>query len=89
MNTVTPLHPPLTEAIRLPHPNDPDGGLINTAAFIQMAKNAGTARGDALYRAFTAAWRALEGQPLDDRAREEAAFLTAAEKVGLTFRHEG
>lgn len=68
MASVIEFHPPLTPFSATPNPEDPESYLLNVSFCVQLARDAGTPQGDALYRAFVSEWHALHGQPLSPEA---------------------
>lgn len=85
MNETTCLHPPLSQAKVTRHPEIDGEYLVNIAGVIRIAKDGETPKARALYRAFCAEFRALEGRLITDEAREQAAFKAAAESMGWRF----
>lgn len=86
MASVIEFHPPLTPFSATPNPEDPESYLLNVSFCVQLARDAGTPQGDALYRAFVSEWHALHGQPLSPEKREEVAWRAACAKVGWTLK---
>lgn len=60
---------------------------VNGAVVVELARLSGTPEGRAFYRAYTAAWRKSEGQPLARGERELRCIQVAMSAIGkaVTF----
>lgn len=60
---------------------------VNGATIAEVSRLSGTPRGLAFYRAYTAAWRKTEGQPLSQIDREHHCIKAAMAALGrpVTF----
>ncbi|KMO34709.1 hypothetical protein [Methylobacterium aquaticum] len=71
------------------HVQTPEGEKMTVAGLIELARTAGTDRGNDLYDAFSEAWHALAGTGLSVDARANLAYEAAAEEIDCPIQPDG